>query len=251
MSIKWAYLRVSTPKQNLERQERNILAFEPNAKLVKEIYTGTSMDRPHWNWLMKEVKPGDTIIFDSVSRMSRTADEGFKIYMELYNKDVALIFLKERHIDTQAYHDAITRTLSSVSSTGNASTDKLLNSIISAVNEFMMTKVEDDIKKAFDQAEKEVDDLHDRISEGLLTARMNGKEFGVKAGTKLTTKKEKKSKPLILKYSKAFGGPLNDKECMKQIGLANNTYYKYKNELLEEHNILKKKRRTKKGTQNA
>ena len=37
------------------------------------------MSRPRWEWLMTKVQPGDTIVFDSVSRMSRD-EEGFKDY---------------------------------------------------------------------------------------------------------------------------------------------------------------------------
>lgn len=34
------------------------------------------MDRPEWNKLVKVLKAGDTVVFDSVSRMNRSADEG-------------------------------------------------------------------------------------------------------------------------------------------------------------------------------
>lgn len=57
----------------------------------------TKQDRPEWNKLYKKAKAGDTIIFDSVSRMSRNADEGFCLYEELYNKGIELVFLKEPH----------------------------------------------------------------------------------------------------------------------------------------------------------
>ena len=43
---------------------------------------------------------------------------------------------------------------------------------------------------------------------------------------------------MILKYSKDFDGTLSDKECMKLIGLANNTYYKYKRELKEANGLV-------------
>lgn len=35
--------------------------------------------------------------------MSRSADEGVKIYFELYERGVQLIFLKEHYIDTPIY----------------------------------------------------------------------------------------------------------------------------------------------------
>ena len=35
-------------------------------------------------------------------------------------------------------------------------------------------------------------------------------------------------------HCKAFGGTLDDVECMKLTGLARNTYYKYKRQIREE-----------------
>ena len=36
--------RISTGKQNIERQVRNILAKYPNARIIKETYTGTKLE---------------------------------------------------------------------------------------------------------------------------------------------------------------------------------------------------------------
>ena len=83
-----------------------------------------------------------------------------------------------------------------------------------------------------EQAEKEVQDLHKRTSEGLKTARLNGKQVGRQKGTTFQTKKSEKAKQIILKHSIDFGGTLTDKECMQMIGgIARNSYYKYKREL--------------------
>ncbi len=233
--MRYGYIRISRPKQNPLRQSRNILAFAPDAYIVEEIYTGTTMDRPKWNWIMKRIKPGDQIIFDSVSRMSRTAEEGFIIYKELFNKGIELVFIKERHIDTSAYREAMDGLISTYVSTGDEATDELVNTIMDAVNKFMMKKVEADIKKAFEQAEKEVRDMRLRTSEGIETARREGKQIGQPKGAKLHTKKEAYAKPLIIKYSKCFNGTFNDIECRQMIGnITKNTYYKYKRELLEE-----------------
>ena len=90
------------------------------------------------------------------------------------------------------------------------------------------------IELAFAQAQKEVDDLHERTREGIQTARLNGKQIGGKTGAKLNVKKAAPAKAIIKQHSKDFGGTLNDAECMKLTGLARNTYYKYKRELKEE-----------------
>ena len=87
------------------------------------------------------------------------------------------------------------------------------------------------IKKIFDQSQKELDDLHQRTREGMLTAKLNGKQIGLQKGAKLVTKKSKKAKEQILKYSKDFDGTLTDSECMRLIKISKNTYYDYKREL--------------------
>ena len=101
MSNTYGYCRISTPTQSLDRQERNIKSLYPNAIIFKEAFTGRSMDRPIWQKLYKALSAGDTVIFDEVSRMSRDADEGFALYLELFDKGINLIFLKESfHIYT-------------------------------------------------------------------------------------------------------------------------------------------------------
>lgn len=223
----YGYCRISTKKQNIERQERNIKEEYPEAIIVKEEYTGTKIDgRKEFNKLLKVVKENDTIVFDSVSRFSRNAEEGFQLYKELFNKGVELIFLKEPHINTTTYKKAISN---NIKMTGTA-----VDSILKGINEYLMILAEEQIKLAFDQSEKEVKDLQQRTKEGLLTAKLNGKQVGNVKGTKLTTKKSLKAKEEIKKYSKDFNGYLNDVEVIKLIGTSRNSYYKYKRELIEE-----------------
>lgn len=225
MSV-YGYTRISTAKQSIERQIRNIKREYPDALIVQEAYTGTKLDRKEWGKLFDKVKEGDTIIFDSVSRMSRNAEDGFMVYEELFNRGVSLVFLKEHHIDTSTYKKAME---SSVPLTGTA-----VDCILQGVNQYLMALAKEQIRLAFEQAQKEIDDLHQRTREGIQTARLNGKQIGQPQGAKLTTKKSIEAKTVILKHSKDFGGTLTDVECMKQAGLARNTFYKYKRELKAE-----------------
>lgn len=222
----YGYCRISTRKQSIERQERNILKEYPSSLIIKEVFTGTKTDRPQFNKLLKQVKKGDTIIFDSVSRMSRNSEEGFILYEDLYNKGVELVFLKEPHISTATYKKALTN---NIELTGTN-----VDYILKGVNEYLMALAKEQIKIAFDQSEKEVEDLHQRTKEGIETARLNGKQIGQKRGIKLITKKSIESKEQIKKYSKDFEGTLKDIEVMKITGLARNTYYKYKKEIIAE-----------------
>lgn len=219
----YGYCRISTRKQNIDRQIRNIRAAFPDAVIVQEAYTGTKLDRKEWSKLYKAVRAGDTVVFDSVSRMSRNASEGMGAYEELCTRGVNLVFLKERHIDTDTYRQTLK---SSVQLTGGD-----VDYILEGINRYMLALAKKQICLAFEQSEKEVADLHQRTKEGIETARLSGKQIGRTAGAVVTTKKSIEAKRLILEHSKDFGGGLDDTQMMKLAELARNTYYKYKREL--------------------
>ena len=228
----YGYCRISTKKQSIDRQIRNIKREFPTAIILTEAFTGTKLDRPEWNKLNRKLKYGDTIVFDEVSRMSRNAKEGFALYQRLFNIGINLVFLKEPHMNTDSYKEAMQGIFSTEIQSGDKATDDLVNSIMAAVNKFMMNKVEKDIYKAFELAQKEVDYLHQRTKEGIETARLNGKQIGLEKGTKLTTKKSLVAKEVIKKHNKDFGGSLSNEDTWKLAGISKMTFYKYKNELL-------------------
>jgi DNA invertase Pin-like site-specific DNA recombinase len=228
MSKTFGYARISTMKQNIQRQIDNIKREYPNAIIVTEEYTGTKIARPAFNKLLKNVKAGDTIVFDEVSRMSRNAEDGFKLYEELFNKGVNLVFIKEPHINTATYKKALEN---NVSMTGTK-----LDYLIDGLNKFMMELAKEQIELAFKTAQAEVDFLHQRTSEGVQRAILNGKKVGglTTKGTKLTTKKSIEMKSRIKELSKDFDGTNNDIEVMAITKLARNTYYKYKKEIAND-----------------
>lgn len=221
--MRYGYARISRPKQSIERQIRNIKAAYPDAVIIEEIFTRTRFDRKEWPKLMKKVKAGDEIVFDSVSRMSGNAEEGFSVYVELYNRGVSLVFLKEPHINTETYKKALEN---NVPLTGSS-----VDLILEGVNKYLMELAKEQIRLAFEQSEKEVEDLHQRTREGIVTAHLNGKQSGRRPNAVVVTQKSIMAKEIILKHSKDFNGTLNDPEVMKLTGLARNTYYKYKREL--------------------
>ncbi len=230
----YGYCRISTPKQSIERQVRNILKIYPDAHIIREIFTGTKFQgRKEFEKLYKAAKPGDTIVFDSVSRMSRTAEEGFALYKALFERSVELVFLKEPHINTETYRQIMDNQVKTIPQSGDVATDRLMISIIEALNQYTLALAEKQILLAFEQSEKEVMDLRQRTKEGIETARLNGKNIGQKKGSKLVTKKSEKAKELILKHGKDFNGSLNDIDCIKLVGVSRKSYYKYKKELLE------------------
>lgn len=231
----YGYCRISRKTQNIDRQVRNILNEYPNAHIIKETYTGTKLQgRKELDKLLKKVQSNQTIVFDSASRMSRNADEAIELYEELFNRNVNLIFLKEPHINTDTFKKALENQIEVNLNTGNEATDTFINGIIEALNRYTIDLAKEQIKLVFAQAEKEVNDLHIRVSEGLLTARLNGKQIGNEKGAKLTTKKSIEAKEIIKKHSKDFNGTLDDTDVMKLTGVSRNSYYKYKRELKAE-----------------
>ena len=227
----YAYCRVSTQHQKIARQITNITVIYPHATIIREFYTGTKQDRPNWNKLIAQIKTGDTIVFDSVSRMSRNAEEGFRDYKMLYKLGVHLIFLNEPLINTSVFDSTRNNLLNINIETGNAAVDSFFQGNIELINNFMMAIAEEQIKAAFNQAEKEVTDLHSRISQGMREAKKNGVKIGLPQGTTLTTKKALSCMAIIKKNSKDFGGTLDDPDVMKLCGCSRNSYYKYKKEL--------------------
>lgn len=221
--MEYGYCRISRAKQSIDRQIRNIKAAYPETVIIKESFSRTRLDRKEWLKLMKRVATGDTIIFDSVSRMSGNAADGFAAYEELYKKGVSLIFLKEPHINTSTYKKALE---SNIPLTGSN-----VDFILQGINRYLLELAKEQIRLAFEQSEKEVSDLHQRTKEGIETARLNGKQIGRRQDSIITTQKSLAAKDIILKHSKDFNGSLTDIEVIKLTGIARNTYYKYKREL--------------------
>lgn len=222
------YCRVSRPQQSLERQIRNIRSEYPDAVIISEKYTGRTQDRPEWQRVLKQVEAGkvDRIVFDSVSRMSRSAEDGLKQYEDLMSQGIDLVFLKEPQINTEVYKQALQ---DAVPMTG---TD--VDDILIGVNSFLKKLRRSQILAAFQQSEKEVEDNRARTREGIETARLHGKQIGRPVGAHVTVKKKDKALQDIQRYNRNFGGSLTDLQTMQIAGISSGTFYKYKKELLEK-----------------
>lgn len=234
MGKTYGYARVSTKTQRLDRQIENISSFTTTEKIYAEKYTGTKSEgRLEFQKLCNKVAEGDTIVFDSVSRMSRNAVEGIEQYMDFFVRGVNLIFLKESYINTEVYKSTIEQY---IGMTGN----EIADIYIEATNKVIKLLAEKQIIKAFEQAEKEVKDLQERVSEGMKATQKKNKllpvekriQIGQKKGVKLITKKSIEMKGKIIKMAKAFEGNMSDREVMETLKLSRNTYYKYKRELV-------------------
>jgi len=93
----YGYARVSTKKQDtngnsLDDQKRALI--EAGCSVIyHDSFTGTKMDRPEFSKLIKELKPGDTIVVTKLDRFARNAADGAKMVDELVKSGVSVRIL--------------------------------------------------------------------------------------------------------------------------------------------------------------
>jgi DNA invertase Pin-like site-specific DNA recombinase len=77
------YVRASTKDQDAERALDSLKQFastiQDDSKAYIENESGTKLDRPILNKLLEEAEKGDTLLVESVDRLSRLTQEEFKV----------------------------------------------------------------------------------------------------------------------------------------------------------------------------
>ena len=96
--IVYGYIRVSSKGQaregySLEAQETAVRKAGAS-KIIKDVYSGVTTDRPSLEWLLNEVKDGDMIIVTKFDRLARNLGEGIKLIEDLNNKGVKVKILE-------------------------------------------------------------------------------------------------------------------------------------------------------------
>ncbi len=99
----YGYMRVSSKGQardgnSLEAQERDLK--EAGAQFIyKDVYTGTTTDRPELDKLLGELKEGDTIIVTKLDRLARSVQQGIELIETLAQKGVKVHVLNMGMMD--------------------------------------------------------------------------------------------------------------------------------------------------------
>lgn len=96
------YLRVSTTKQDIARQDMQLdkLGIKFDKEYIDKM-TGKTKERPMLNKMIVDVKDGDTVYCESISRLGRSLKDLIEIIEQLVNKGVRVIIAKEG-IDTSS-----------------------------------------------------------------------------------------------------------------------------------------------------
>lgn len=91
----YGYARVSTEKQNLDRQIDALKKYGID-KLLTEKLTGTTQNRPQFKKLLSIVKKGDVIVIESLSRLGRSSRDLLTLIENFEKEGVTLVSLKEK-----------------------------------------------------------------------------------------------------------------------------------------------------------
>lgn len=96
------YKRVSTLKQDIGRQTIQLdkLGIKFDREYVDKM-TGKTKDRPMLNKMMVELREGDTVYSESISRLGRNLKDLIDIIDQLVTKGVRVVIVKEG-IDTES-----------------------------------------------------------------------------------------------------------------------------------------------------
>lgn len=91
--MKYGYARVSTKGQadgnSLESQDR--ILREHGAEIIfTDTFTGTKLDRPEFDKLLKLLQPGDSLICAKLDRLSRSVSQASNLITELINKNITV-----------------------------------------------------------------------------------------------------------------------------------------------------------------
>lgn len=149
---KYAYIRVSTKEQSIDRQ---LLALEPYQIKKKNIYcdyqSGKDFDRPAYQRIIKKLKPGDLLIVKSIDRLGRNYND-ILVQWQYITKEIKadILVLDMELLDTRQ-------------KTGNL-TGTLIADLVLQIFAYVA------------QTEREF--INQRQAEGIAAAKRNGKRFG-------------------------------------------------------------------------
>lgn len=191
---KFGYVRVSSKDQNEERQIQNMkdLGIEDRDIFIDK-QSGKNMERENYQMLKRLVRTGDTIVFDSLTRLGRNMNDTLEEFRYYEKHRVNLQFIKEPYIN--------------VNYTGESTNDV----IQSAIQKATLT-----ILSAF--AEKERIDIKQRQAEGIALARKQGKRLG-RPPVEITEE-------FTDAYKEWKSGSITAVGAMKKYGIKRSSFYK-------------------------
>lgn len=103
--MKYGYSRVSTVKQgngNSLEAQRELLLSAGADEIFEEKFTGTKIDRPELDKLLKVLQPGDMIIVTKLDRIARSISKGTELIEKLIGMGITVNILNLGVLDNSA-----------------------------------------------------------------------------------------------------------------------------------------------------
>ena len=162
MNYIYAYLRASTKEQDAKRAHESLMQFAANngrriAAYFTENASGATLHRPELMRLLENTRPGDSILVESIDRLSRMHPDDWEQLKRM---------ISDRGLNIVALDLPTTHTLLQ-------SNDVFTDTIIKAINQLIV-----DILAAV--AHKDYLQRRERQQQGIAKAKANGKYRGRK-----------------------------------------------------------------------
>lgn len=196
----FAYVRVSSKEQNINRQLDTMrsLGIDERDMFIDKA-SGKDTNREKYQALKSIVREGDTVVFDSITRLSRNMNDIKKEYEWFTTNKINLQFVKEPMLNTT-----------------NDKTDVMKQ----AINDIILT-----LLGAFAQQERE--NIKQRQKEGIESAKARGKHLGRPKAT-LTKEQQLQFEKL---YTKWKANEITATAMMHDLDMKRTTFYK----IIKEH----------------
>ncbi|PEI85882.1 recombinase family protein [Bacillus toyonensis] len=187
----FGYIRVSSKDQKEDRQIKKMLDIGINERdLLIDKFSGKNFERPSYQALKQMVREGDTVVFDSITRMGRNMNDTMKEYEWFVENGINLCFIEEPMINTSNNSDDVMK---------------------QAIQKIILTML-----TAF--AEKERKEIKTRQAEGIAVAKGKGVKFG-RPSLKIPSNWEQYYKPWK-------SGEITAVEFMDHVGMSKATFYR-------------------------
>ena len=197
---RYAYIRVSTKEQNVDRQ---LLALEPYQIPKKHVYcdyqSGKNFERPAYQKLMKKLKAGDLLIVKSIDRLGRNYNE-ILVQWQYITKEVKadILVLDMELLDTRQKAGSLTGTLIA----------DLVLQVLAYV------------------AQTEREFICRRQAEGIAAAKLRGKKFG-----RPEVKMPEEFEAVCRRCER---GELATRRAAELLGISHTTFYRRYKKIMEE-----------------
>ncbi len=189
----YAYIRVSTKEQNIDRQ---VIALEPFQIPHKNVFcdhqSGKDFDRPAYQKLLRKLKPGDLLIVKSIDRLGRNYND-ILVQWQYITKEIHadIKVLDMELLDTRAKNGDLTGTLIS----------DLVLQILAYV------------------AQKEREFIRSRQAEGIAAAKAKGVHLGRKP-----KKRPEQFETVRLQWVE---GQISAREAGRRLGISHSTFCRW------------------------